>query len=49
MAHTMNNLFGVHEQQIGAASCTSRLESHWEAPNFDPRGAKTSGGRAENG
>ena len=33
-----------HEQHIRAASCRSRLESQWETPNFDPRGAKTSRG-----
>ena len=37
-------LYSVHEQHIRAASCRSRLESQWETPNFDPRGAKTSGG-----
>ena len=25
-----------HEQHIRGASCTSRLESQWEAPKFDP-------------
>ena len=28
-----------HKQHIRAASCRSRLESQWETPNFDTRGA----------
>ena len=37
------------EQHIRAASCSSRLESQWEAPNFDPPWSQNYwGDRAEN-
>ena len=48
VCHRLADLNGIwcicgHEQH-GVASCTSRLESQWETPNFDPRGVKTYGG-----